>query len=62
MRLTVPEPPDSFANVILALLIGVVSGTFSSIFNASLLLVVWENRELSALFNRFRRGGRHATA
>lgn len=47
---------------VLALLIGILSGTFSSIFNASLLLVVWENRELSAFFNRFRRGGRPAPA
>ncbi len=49
-------------NFILALLIGILSGTFSSIFNASLLLVVWENRELSAFFSRFRRGGRPAPA
>lgn len=32
-------------NFVLALLIGVISGTFSSIFNASLLLVAWENRD-----------------
>lgn len=32
-------------NFILALLIGIISGTFSSIFNASLLLVAWENRD-----------------
>jgi preprotein translocase subunit SecF len=30
---------------VLALLIGVITGTYSSIFNASALLVVWENRE-----------------
>ncbi len=29
-------------NFVLALLIGIISGTYSSIFNASLLLVVWE--------------------
>jgi preprotein translocase SecF subunit len=29
----------------LALLIGIVSGTYSSIFNASMLLVMWERRE-----------------
>ncbi len=29
----------------LALLIGIASGTYSSIFNASMLLVVWENGE-----------------
>ncbi len=35
-----------------ALLIGIVSGTFSSIFFASMLLVVWENGELARLFGR----------
>ncbi len=39
----------------LALLIGIISGTYSSIFNASMLLVIWEKGELG--FNRFRRGG-----
>ena len=39
----------------LALLIGIISGTYSSIFNASMLLVMWEKGELS--FNRLRRGG-----
>ncbi len=41
-------------NFVLALLIGIVSGTFSSIFVASLLLVVWENGELGRLFGRRR--------
>lgn len=41
-------------NFVLALLIGIASGTFSSIFNASLLLVVWENGELGRLFGRNR--------
>lgn len=42
---------------ILALLIGMISGTYSSIFNASLLLVSWENGELGRLWRRmtFRR-------
>ncbi|MCL5958520.1 MAG: protein translocase subunit SecF [Chloroflexi bacterium] len=42
---------------VLALLIGIVSGTYSSIFNASMLLVVWENGELGQLFRKltFRR-------
>ncbi|MCL5257132.1 MAG: protein translocase subunit SecF [Chloroflexi bacterium] len=40
---------------VLALLIGIVSGTYSSIFNASLLLVVWENGEVGNFFRRFRR-------
>jgi preprotein translocase subunit SecF len=30
-------------NFVLVLLIGIASGTYSSIFNASALLVVWEN-------------------
>lgn len=37
---------------VLALLIGIFSGTYSSIFNASMLLVVWENREFGRLFGR----------
>jgi len=36
----------------LTLLIGIFSGTYSSIFNASMLLVVWENGELGRLFGR----------
>ncbi len=39
----------------LALLIGIISGTYSSIFNASMLLVMWEKGELG--FNRLKRGG-----
>ena len=35
---------------VLVLLIGIISGTYSSIFNASQLLVVWENGELASLF------------
>lgn len=42
-------------NFVLALLIGILSGTYSSIFNASLMLVVWENGELQRYFQRFRR-------
>lgn len=34
------------------LLIGVLSGTYSSIFNASPILVVWENREWQTWFRR----------
>jgi len=37
----------------LALLIGIFSGTYSSIFNASMLLVIWERGELGT--NRFNR-------
>jgi preprotein translocase subunit SecF len=41
-------------NFVLALLIGIASGTFSSIFVASLMLVVWENGEFGRLFARRR--------
>jgi len=34
-------------NFVLVLLIGIASGTYSSIFNASALLVVWENWDVS---------------
>ena len=37
----------------LTLLIGIFSGTYSSIFNASMLLVIWEKGEL--FFGRFNR-------
>ena len=37
-----------------ALLLGIFSGTYSSIFNASMLLVIWERGELG--FGRFSRG------
>ncbi|MSQ43240.1 MAG: protein translocase subunit SecF [Chloroflexi bacterium] len=37
---------------VLVLLVGIVSGTYSSIFNASCLLVVWENGELARLIGR----------
>lgn len=53
---------ETIKNFVLALLVGIISGTYSSIFNASLLLVSWENRELSNLIGRFRGGRRQATA
>lgn len=37
---------------ILALLVGITTGTYSSIFNASMLLVVWEKGELGRLIGR----------
>jgi preprotein translocase subunit SecF len=40
---------------VLALLIGIISGTYSSIFNASQLLVAWENGEIQRFFRRFTR-------
>lgn len=39
-------------NFVLVLLIGMISGTYSSIFNASCLLVVWENGELARFWRR----------
>ncbi len=39
---------------VIILLVGVFSGTYSSIFNASPILVVWENREWSNWFHRKR--------
>src|SRR5262249_13570552 len=43
---------ESTKDFVLALLIGVASGTYSSIFNASQLLVSWENGEIHRLFRR----------
>ena len=37
---------------VVILLVGVFSGTYSSIFNASPILVVWENREWRTWFRR----------
>jgi preprotein translocase subunit SecF len=50
----------SIRHFVLTLLIGVLSGTYSSIFNAAQLLVVWENREWRTWFRR--RPGKPATA
>jgi preprotein translocase subunit SecF len=43
---------ESTRYFVLALLIGVVSGTYSSIFNASQILVSWENGEIQRLYRR----------
>ncbi len=51
---------ETIRTFVLALLIGIVSGTYSSIFNASQIVVVWENGELHRLFARLRR--QHAPA
>jgi preprotein translocase subunit SecF len=42
---------------VLILLVGVLSGTYSSIFNAAQILVVWENKEWRWWFNRSNRPG-----
>ncbi len=41
-------------NFVLALLIGITAGTYSSIFFASMLLVVWERGELRGWWARLR--------
>ena len=52
----------SVRNFVLILLIGLISGTFSSIFNAAQLLVVWENREWRNWFGRGNRPSEPAAA
>ena len=42
----------SIRHFVIILLVGVFSGTYSSIFNASPILVVWENREWRTWFHR----------
>ncbi len=37
---------------VITLFIGIISGSYSSIFNASSLLVVWENNEIGKFFSR----------
>lgn len=41
---------ETIRHFVVTLLIGVFSGTYSSIFNAAQLLVVWENREWTTWF------------
>lgn len=43
---------ESIRHFVIILLVGVFSGTYSSIFNASPILVVWENREWNNWFKR----------
>jgi preprotein translocase subunit SecF len=45
---------DTIRHFVVTLLIGVFSGTYSSIFNAAPLLVVWENKEWNNWFRRRR--------
>lgn len=52
---------DSIRYFVLTLLLGVLSGTYSSIFNAAQLLVVWENRDWETWFRR-RKPNKPATA
>ena len=43
---------QSILHFVLTLMIGILSGTYSSIFNAAQILVVWENREWHTWFRR----------
>jgi preprotein translocase subunit SecF len=43
---------DSIRHFVIILLVGIFSGTYSSIFNASPILVVWENKEWRNWFRR----------
>lgn len=43
---------DSIRHFVVILLIGIFSGTYSSIFNAAQILVVWENHEWTTWFKR----------
>lgn len=43
---------DSTRHFVIILLVGIFSGTYSSIFNAAPILVVWENREWETWFKR----------
>ncbi len=43
---------DSTRHFVIILLVGIFSGTYSSIFNAAPILVVWENREWTTWFKR----------
>jgi preprotein translocase subunit SecF len=43
---------ESIRHFVIILLIGILSGTYSSIFNAAPILVVWENREWKNWFKK----------
>ncbi len=43
---------DTIRHFVIILLVGIFSGTYSSIFNASPILVVWENQEWKTWFKR----------
>jgi preprotein translocase subunit SecF len=46
---------------VVTLFVGIISGMYSSIFNAAAVLVVWENDEIGRFFRRVF-GGRRAAA
>ncbi len=43
---------ENIRHFVVILLVGIFSGTYSSIFNAAPILVVWENREWNSWFKR----------
>jgi len=43
---------ESIRHFVIILLVGIFSGTYSSIFNAAPILVVWENHEWTNWFRR----------
>jgi preprotein translocase subunit SecF len=46
---------ESIRHFVIILMVGILSGTYSSIFNAAPILVVWENREWRTWFGRGKR-------
>ena len=52
---------ESIREFTLALLIGIASGTYSSIFNASMILAVWETGEYKRWFRRGKKPAARAT-
>lgn len=44
-------------NFLLVLLVGVIAGTYSSIFVAAQVLVAWDNHDIGRFFRRFTSGG-----
>jgi preprotein translocase subunit SecF len=52
---------STIRHFVVTMMIGILSGTYSSIFNAAPLLVVWENGELGQFFRRLFGRGAPAT-
>ena len=52
---------DSIRDFLLVLLIGVTTGTYSSVFIASMFLVTWERGDIPRFFRRFRGGSSPAS-
>ncbi|NTU80556.1 MAG: protein translocase subunit SecF [Chloroflexales bacterium] len=53
---------ETIRGFVLVMLVGLISGTYSSIFNAAQLLVVWEHEEWKSWFGRGRRDPEEHTA